>query len=156
MHQAGPRAFSLVEVVLALGICAFVLVAMLGLFSTGLRASRESEEQVQAANLASQILATRLASPSSDTHTPDFAIPAAALTNAYGPVYGSAGGYVGLDGRTKPNADSAAYRIVAMAGTNALTGSRTSQVYLLLSWPPQAALSNSAGHYETLTYIPLY
>lgn len=156
MRQTGSRAFSLVEVVLALGICAFVLVAMLGLFSTGLRAGRESEEQVQAANLASQILATRLASPSSDANTPDFAIPAAALTNAYGPIYGSTGGYVGLDGRNTPNAAGAAYRILAMAGTNSLTGPRTSQVYLSLSWPPQAALSNSAGHYEVLTYIPLY
>lgn len=156
MHRPGSRAFSLVEVVLALGICAFVLVALLGLFSTGLRASRESEEQVQAANLASQIFATRMAARSSDTNTPNFAIPASVLTNAYGSVFGSAGGFVGLDGRTTPNADGAAYRILAMAGTNALTGPRTSQVYLMLSWPPQAALSNSAGHYETLTYIPLY
>jgi type II secretory pathway pseudopilin PulG len=156
MDQTGSRAFSLVEVVLALGICAFVLVALLGLFTAGLRAGRESEEQVQAANLASQIFSTRLAAPTNDTRTPGFAISSAALTNAYGPVFGNAGGFVGLDGKTKPSADGAAYRILASAGTNALTGPRTAQVYLMLSWPPQAALSNSAGHYETLTYIPLY
>lgn len=156
MNRTGSRAFSLVEVVLALGICAFVLVALLGLFTAGLRAGRESEEQVQAANLASQIFSTRLAAPTSDTNTPGFVIPASALTNAYGSLFGSAGGFVGLDGRTKPSADGAAYRILAMAGTNALTGPRTSQVHLMLSWPAQASLSNSAGHYETLTYIPLY
>lgn len=156
MKETGFRAFSLIEVVLALGICAFVLVAMLGLFSTGLRAGRESEEQVQAANLASQILATRMASPTNDAHTLDFAIPASALTNAYADILGSEGGFVGLDGRTNVSASNAAYRLFARAGTNGLTGARTAQVYLMLSWPPQAALSNAAGRYETLTYLSLY
>jgi len=154
MKGLGCRAFSLVEVVLALGICAFVLVAMLGLFTTGLRASRESEEQVQAANLASQILARRLASPTNASSA--LTIPASALTNSYADVFGSSGAFVGLDGRTNGSAENASYRIICRAGTNALTGPRLAQVYLLLTWPPQAALSNAAGRYETLTYIPLY
>jgi len=153
MKSTDSRAFSLVEVVLALGICAFVLIAMMGLFSTGLRTSRESEEQVQAANLASQILATRTAAPASDNNLANFAIPAASLTNAYTDIYGAAGTTVGLDGRTN---SAAAYRITLRAGTNAVTGARLSQVYLMLSWPPQAAISNAAGRYETLVYVPLY
>ena len=150
---AGKRAFSLVEVTLALGICAFVLVALLGLFSTGLRASRESEEQTQAANLASQLLTTRAASPSSDTNLANFAIPVTALTNSYTDIYPAAGGLVGLDGRTN---SPAAYRITCRAGTNAQTGPRTAQVYLMLTWPHQASLNNAAGRYETMTYVPLY
>lgn len=146
----GSRAFSLVEVVLALGICAFVLVALLGLFSTGLRAGRESEEQVQAANLASQILATRAATA---TNLTNFAIPTAALTKDYSDIYPSGGGTVGLDGRTN---GTPAYRIVCRAGTNADTGPRLSQIYLMLSWPYQAAASNAAGRYEVSTYVPLY
>ena len=153
MNSTDSRAFSLVEVVLALGICAFVLVAMLGLFSTGLRTSRESEEQVQAANLASQILATRMAAPSNDTNLAHFAIPAQSLTNAYADIYGAAGATVGLDGRTN---STAAYRISCRAGTNTLTGARLSQVYLMLSWPPQATIANAAGRYETIVYVPLY
>lgn len=146
------RGFSLVEVVLALGICAFVLVALLGLFSTGLRAGRESEEQVQAANLASQILATRIAAPS-DTNLASFAIPAAALTNAFADISPSGGGLVGLDGRTN---STPAYRIVCRAGTDSETGPRLARVYLMLSWPYQAALSNAAGRYEICSYVTLY
>jgi uncharacterized protein (TIGR02598 family) len=153
MNSTDSRAFSLVEVVLALGICAFVLIAMLGLFSSGLRTSRESEEQVQAANLASQILATRTAAPASDVNLANFAIPAASLTKAYADIYPAAGGTVGLDGRTN---SPAAYRITCRAGTNAATGARNAQIHLMLSWPPQAALSNAAGRYETLVYVPLY
>lgn len=154
MKPAGIPAFSLVEVVLSLGICAFVLVAMMGLFSTGLRASRESEEQVQAANLASQILASRLASPSNPS--PALAIPAAALTNTFADVFGGTETYIGLDGLTTTDADAAAYRMVCRAGTNALTGPRLAQIYLLLTWPPQAAPTQASGRYETLTYVPLY
>jgi len=146
------RAFSLVEVVLALGICAFVLVALIGLFSTGLRTGRESEEQVQAANLASQILATRLAAPTA-TNLPNFAIPLSALTNSYTDVSPSEGALVGLDGRTN---STPAYRLVCRAGTNAQTGPRLAQVYVMLSWPYQASITNAAGRYEVLTYVPLY
>jgi len=45
---------------------------------------------------------------------------------------------------------------VCRAGTNALTGPRLAQIYLLLTWPPQAAPANASGRYETLTYAPLY
>lgn len=146
------RAFSLVEVVLALGICAFVLVALIGLFSTGLRTGRESEEQVQAANLASQILSTSVAAPTG-TNLNNFAIPISALTNSYADVFPSAGALVGLDGRTN---STPAYRIVCRAGTNAQTGPRLAQVYVMLSWPYQASITNAAGRYEALTYVPLY
>jgi len=148
-----PRAFSLVEVVLALGICAFVLVALIGLFSTGLRTGRESEEQVQAANLASQILATRIAAPTTSSNLSDFAIPLSSLTNSYADVFPSTGALVGLDGRTN---STPAYRIICRAGTNAQTGPRLAQVYVMLSWPYQASITNSAGRYEALTYVPLY
>ncbi len=148
-----PPGFSLVEVVLALGICAFVLVALIGLFSTGLRTGRESEEQVQAANLASQILTTRFAAPATDTNLNGFAIPLTALTNEYRDVFPASGAVVGLDGRTN---STPAYRLVCRAGTNAQTGPRLAQVYVMLSWPYQTSVTNAAGRYEALTYVPLY
>ncbi len=151
-HDAVQDAFSLVEVVMALGICAFVLIAMMGLFVTGLKASRESEDQVQAANLASQILAARLAAPLGSD--PNQAIPTNALTRAFSDAYDGQDRFVALDGRFT-NSAAASYRVICRAGTNALTGTRMSQVYLMLSWPPQASVTNAYGKYETLTYIPL-
>lgn len=151
-EQPRPPAFSLVEVVVALGLCTFTLIALLGLFQVGLISARESEDQVQAANLATQILATRSAAPGADfTNSP---IPATALTNAFSPIYSDS--YVAPDGRLTPTAANAAYRISCSAGTNSMTGPRLAQVRLVLSWPARAAASNAAGRYEAITFIPVY
>jgi len=148
--RTGTRSgFSLVEVALALGICAFVLVAMLALFQVGLKSSRESEEQMEAANLASQIMTLVAACP-----TNGITIPSQSLTNSYADVFGGTAKYIGPDGRPT-NVNSATYRITCSAGTNAATGSRMAQVYLMLSWPPRAALTGAVGKYETIAYIPL-
>ncbi len=151
--KPGTRAFSLVEVVLALGICVFVLVTLMGLYSSGLRMNRESENQIQAANLASLIVASRRAAP---TNMSQLAIPANALTNAFTNAYGATGAqnYIGSDGLIT-NAANAVYLVTCRAGTNVLTGPNVAQVYMMLSWPPQANPSMaSTEHYEVTTYIP--
>jgi len=53
------RAFSLVEVVLAVGIVAFVLISILGLMSVGIKANRESADDI-AISLIVQHVATSL------------------------------------------------------------------------------------------------
>lgn len=50
------RAFSLVEVVLALGVAAVAFTAIMGLFPLGLDVSRETQEETQAALIAQSIL----------------------------------------------------------------------------------------------------
>jgi uncharacterized protein (TIGR02598 family) len=153
MTSKGSPAFSLVEVVMALGICTFVLVALIGLFSSGWKMTRESEDQIQAANLASQIIASRIVSP---TNGPaDAAIPATKLSQAYNNAYATADRFVGFDGLLTSDASAAAYRIACNVGTNATTGSKLSQVYLRLTWPPQAAATNASGRYEICTYLPI-
>lgn len=150
----GTRAFSLVEVVLAMGICVFVLVIIMGLYSTGLRVNRESENQIQAANLASLIVASRRAAP---TNSSQLAIPAAALTNAFANAYANGAqltNYIGLDGLLTTPAN-AMYLVSCRAGTNAMTGPNIAQVYMKLSWPAQAdANTSSSDNYEVTTYIP--
>jgi Tfp pilus assembly protein PilV len=148
------RAFSLVEVVLAIAVCSFALIAILGLFTTGLQSTRESEQQIQAANLASTLISMRMATPTNDIpNLPNFAIPTAALSNLFAPVY-SVPTYVGSDGQTTTVAN-AAYLISCQAGTNSNTGNNMAQVYIMLSWPPQATAANAAGRYELITDIPL-
>jgi type II secretory pathway pseudopilin PulG len=154
------RAFSLVEVVIAIGVFSFAVVAIMGLLMSGLRSNQVSEEEIQAAHLASLLVSVRESSPTNDTvistNLPHFAIPAAALTNAYTPLYSvTQPAYVGLDGQTT-TAAAAAYRLVCSAGTNLVTGPNMAQLYVLLSWPPQAAATNAATeHYELITQIPL-
>jgi len=52
----GSRGFSLVEVVLALGVAAVAFTAIMGLFPLGLDMSRETHEETQAALIAQSIL----------------------------------------------------------------------------------------------------
>ena len=154
MKRSAPHAFTLAEVVASLGICIFALVSLVAMFGAGLRDRRESQDQLQAANVASQIIATRLASPSNNA--PDAVIPASALSGSYSAVYpASAPGYIDSTGKLLATANGAAYSLVCLAGTSSMTGSSLSQVYMMLSWPPQAKPNTAAGKYETLTYIPL-
>ncbi len=148
-------AFSLVEVVVAIAICSFALIAILGLFTTGLQSTKESEKEIQAADLASTLISLRAASPTNNI-LPLFAIPAKAVTNSYAGAYsGVATNWVGTDGQTTSYITNAAFCITCSAGTNSATGSGISQVYLMLSWPPQVPPASAAGRYELTTYIPI-
>lgn len=49
------KAFSLIEVVLALGIVSFAMMAVVGTLPVGLRSSQQSRSQIAAANIARQI-----------------------------------------------------------------------------------------------------
>ncbi len=154
-------AFTLVEVVLAVGVCSFVLVAVLGLLTVGLQSNHDSEQQIQAANLASMLISVRTASPVKDIpNLPNFAIPTSAMTGPYQNAYDGGATltkYVGLDGQTVATPADAAYAISCRAGTNLVTGSSVAQVYLMLTWPPQADPNNAnAGHYEAIADIPLH
>lgn len=152
-QSSSLHAFSLVEVVLALGICSFALVALIGLLGTGLQSGKDSEDQIQATNLASLIISTRAAAPTNNIA--NFAIPLSALSGSYGDAYPGGTNYIGSNGKLSA-ATNAAYRITCRAGTNAITGSGISQVYLKLSWPAQMNATNAAAKsYEILTYISI-
>lgn len=50
-----PRAFSLIEVVLALGIISFALVGIMGLFPVAMKSAQESQRETRAALIARQV-----------------------------------------------------------------------------------------------------
>jgi len=161
MKRAHTLAFSLAETVVALGICAFVIVAMIGLFSVGLKASRDSYNQVQVAGLASQIISTRNASPSSDAFVTDattLPIKASQLASAYQQIHGGTADTKCVDHNgylVDANDTSAVYRITCFSGTSTLSGAYLSQVYMMLSWPPKVSPDLAEGKYETTTFISL-
>jgi uncharacterized protein (TIGR02598 family) len=145
-------AFSLVELVVALGIMAFGLVALIGLFSVGLKVGRDSFNQVQATSLASKIIAVRAASLTTDP-SGSLPITLAELTGSYAAIaYTSP--YVDLNGNLVASG-SAAYRITCSSGTNSLTGSDKAQIYLMLSRPPYVTPDRAEGKYEITTFISL-
>ncbi|MEP6810801.1 MAG: hypothetical protein ABI992_11200 [Chthoniobacterales bacterium] len=56
-------AFSLVEVVLALGVIGFALLAIIGLFPIGLQSGRASIQETRANHIAQEIFATMRSQP---------------------------------------------------------------------------------------------
>jgi type II secretory pathway pseudopilin PulG len=66
---AGAKAFSLVEVVVALGISTFVLVILVGLLPVGLLSNRNAIQETQTVNLLQMITADRLNSPAANAST---------------------------------------------------------------------------------------
>ncbi len=69
MRIANRRAFSLIEVVLALGITSVAIIAIIGLLSVSLQGSREASEDTSAAAILSQIVDGLRAEPFDEMRT---------------------------------------------------------------------------------------
>ncbi len=74
------RSFSLIEVVLALGVISFALVAILGVFPIGLAANRTSISDTRAAQLINAIVATIDAQCATFSNVQCFGLPPLDLT----------------------------------------------------------------------------
>ena len=144
--------FSLIEVVMALGIVSFALVAIISLFFVGFTTNKQSSDQIQAANLASLLVATRRAVPTNAIA--NFALPPLNRTYSTNGTYLTNGAGVSLDGTTS---GTRSFNLYYQAGTNAATGPRVAQVYLLLWSPPSAPVpTNGPGaRYELSTQVLL-
>ncbi len=68
------RAFSLVELVLALGVLAFCLIAVFGLMPVGMQTNRNATSQTAATNIIGGIVADLRTTPAAATTSPQFAI----------------------------------------------------------------------------------
>jgi type II secretory pathway pseudopilin PulG len=151
MKRPGRRAFTLIEVVLALAVISFALIAILGLFSLGLKTNAESSDQIRAANLASLLVAVRRGTPT-NTIT-GFALPPLNIpaTNTV---------LVGIDGQTKhagtpPGAD--VYQLEYKISSSPVSP-HVAYLYLLLWWPvtlATAPTNNPSGYYELSTETTL-
>ena len=147
------KGFTLIEVVIALGICSFALVAIFGMFSIGVQSVGQASGEFQAANLASLIVSQRRAAPTD-----------AGLSLALPPVNQPLTEWqetnVGWDGLPS-NDPGAPYRLRYRAGlTNpgipgsSGTNSKIALVCLSLTWPAAASATNAAvSHYELVTQI---
>ncbi len=62
-RSINSQAFSLVEVILALGIAAFCLIAVLGLVPVGVQTNRNATSQTAATNILSSVVSDIRASP---------------------------------------------------------------------------------------------
>lgn len=136
--------FSLIEVVVALGITAFALVTLIGLFSVGLQTGKESVETIQAANLVSGFIAERRAAPSAN-------ITGAAIPTL--DVQASGTSYY-----TRSGAPTTVERANYQFNYSILTDTtRVQRLRVSIHWPASTAFESKdvKGRYEVLTYISL-
>ena len=141
------RGFSLVEVVMALGIVTFVLVAILGLLPVGLRQAGDAQEEIRAVTLLSGIAADRITSPATNN---SLIYQIAALTPGGGTTSNSF--FVKETGESTTNAAEARYRVSATLYPPAANSLNPFYLALRLSWP--AGATNATGAVENLTTIP--
>ncbi len=104
-HRCDSRAaaFSLVELVLALGVAAFCLIAVFGLMPVGMQTNRNATSQTAATNIISAIVADLRTTPAAATTSPQFAITFGTDKTLYFDASGQASTSLGPDSRYRLN-----------------------------------------------------
>jgi uncharacterized protein (TIGR02598 family) len=140
-------AFSLVEVVLALGVVSFAIVSLVGLLALGLTTGQQSAEDVRTANLASAILAQRRALPLAESGpAKDFPLPKLDVSVPGTSIFLTADGL-------PTTVDAQKYYRLNYSVTANPTSS-VSRVYLSLSTPWQVTTPGQmTARYELATSI---
>ena len=142
--------FSLVEVVIALGITAFCLVAVFGLLPIGLNVNRDSVQQTEAANLVSLIdgdlrsapKGTNAKSPNHQIAIPDH--PTAAPVTLP-PIF------LNEAAAALPSAAGAKYRFTLTFG--AASGRNATPISILVTWPAEAGANTAAGRFSIISTL---
>jgi len=154
-RDARITAFSLVEVVLAMGIVSFALIVMFALLPIGLKSNNDSMGESQGVNLLQALIADRKASAYTN-YSSSYNIPA--LTNVTSQMTGTL--YVMEDGVTTNALATAARYCVSYTvypATNIYSGATNAPVSgppqpvsinFRVSWP--AAQTNRPSSVETI------
>jgi len=157
------RAFSLVEVVLALGITVFAVFSLIGLILTVAKQSADSRERQQAATIVEMICSTRRAAPLADfssSSSPQPGFPLPALTASANNFSSSTNYFLTENGilTSSPTEARFGFLYAIKAPPNYVPSSNPgiSTAYLCLFWPAQASPTNGAtGHFDLTTTFAL-
>jgi uncharacterized protein (TIGR02598 family) len=136
----------LVEVIIAMGIAAFCLIAMLGLIPSGLKQVKVSSEQTAATAILAAVATDIRNTPSGSEKSLAYGI---ALPTTAGASITTVNLYLNEDGKPNTSATSARYAIKAsLVSSNNASG--TTSGNLVIWWPAAASLGNSQGSVETV------
>lgn len=143
-----PGGFSLVEVVIALGILAFTITALIGMLVVGMNTDRESIEELQATHILQTMISERRANPSLDDQK--LLLPRldkAAARDSSDPV--------SLDeiGRTASPGGFGKFGLVYRVTPDLET--KSAGVYCAIFWPGRATPTTAQGRVEMATRIAL-
>lgn len=148
MRTSSSSAFSLVEVVIAIGVAAFCLVAMLGLIPTGVKSVKATTDQTAATTVLDEVVTDLRSTPLGSNSSPRFGISfptagsAASLSTNL--VFSETGTMV------SSNDFNARY---AAAITLSNNSTFSTAVLIQVTWPAVAGVSNTLGTVETVSTI---
>jgi uncharacterized protein (TIGR02598 family) len=138
MRSREAAAFSLVEVVLALGVAAICLLGIFGLMPIGMQTHRNATSQTTAANIVAAVIADLRATPSTRTTSSQFNITFG--TNPPPLYFDGAGQFsTSLGGASR-------YQLNLTWNASAPAG--LSYADLKVTWPATATPTNASGAVE--------
>jgi uncharacterized protein (TIGR02598 family) len=137
--DSSAAAFSLVELVIALGVAGFCLFAVFGLMPVGMQTNRNATSQTAATNIIAGIVADLRATPAAATTSPQFAITFGTDKTLYFDTSGQASTSLSTDSR---------YRL-SITWNSAPTGLHYAA--LKVTWPAAGdpAVTTPSGSVET-------
>jgi len=135
------RAFSLVEVTLALGVAAICLIPLFGLLPIGINTARQAIGQSIAIDILSATTSDLRATPNTSTTSPQFSINFGATNTLY----------FDETGNVTTTADRQVYRLTLTFPTNSAGAYAATFANLKLTWPAAVdpATTTPAGSVET-------
>jgi len=155
-------AFSLVEVVVALGVTTFCLIALFGLLSVGLRSNQTTIEQAGASAILSAAVSDLYAAPATlppggatNSIQYNLTIPASPVTAATAAAAVSIRYFVGASLSTNAAAAQSIYRLTVTPLVPASgLGAKTASFFdLKVTWPATAAVATASGTVETFVSL---
>ena len=156
---SSTRAFTLVEVTLALGIAVFCLVVVFGLLNVGINTGSASIEQTNAASILSMVASDLRAAPTPSTSASGSPVAPTAKSSVYQltiPINGSGAAApvtLTLDATGQLVTGTAAPRYqLNVVWMTPGTGREPTLVRLMVSWPPSNSTVKS-GSVETLVAL---
>jgi len=136
-------AFSLVEVVMALGIVAFGIVAIFALLPAGLASVQDGKLEEAGSDILALAAADLRAAPRTGGVSPLFGL------DVRGATPGVTTNYLDLAGAEVETPEQAGFRLVASPRPSA--NSDLAVWHLAVEWPPQA--SDAVNRVETVTLL---
>lgn len=155
-------AFSLVEVVLALGVTTFCIIVLFGLLSVGLRSNQTTIEQVAASSVLSAAVSDLYATPATlppgaATNSVQFniSIPATPVTSAT-PV--TTLYFIANSLTTNASSAQAAYRLtitpIIPTAPGTTSPAKVANFFdLKVTWPASASVTSAVGSVETFVAL---
>ncbi len=150
-RPSSARAFTLVEVTLALGIAVFCLVVVFGLLNVGINTGSASIEQTNATDILSMVASDLRAAPTPSIDSSGNPVAPGANSPVYNlsiPVNGrnaTALGPIALDATGQKVTDTAIPRYQLDGMITPGTGRDPTLVRLMVSWPPTTSAVKSGS-----------